>query len=88
MFDLNKAFSYFPFLSFSENYMIEFGRFKIYPIVVSVIYAGFSALYLLFYFLTKFLYRYEEDRLNLRKSAIDLYEKITHKKSHRPIDFE
>ena len=88
MFDLKKAFSYFPFLSFSENYMIKFGRFEIYPIVVSVIYVGFSALYLLFYFLTKFLYRYEDDRLNLRKSAIDLYEKITHKKSHRPLDFE
>lgn len=88
MFDLKKAFDYFPFLSFAERYSIEFGRFELYPIIVSVVYVGFSVFYLLIYLLTRYLYKYEDDRLELRKSAIDLYEKVTHKKSRRPLGFD
>ena len=88
MFDLDKAFDYVPFLKFAEKTFIKFGRFIIYPIVVGVIYLGFSILYVLFYFFTKYLYKFEDEQLKLRLSAIDLYEKTTKKKSRRARGFE
>ena len=88
MFDLKKAFSYFPFLTFSKEWVIHLGRFEIYPIVVSVIYVAFSLFYLFVYYLTKQLYKLEDDKLEMRKSAIDLYEKITKKKLKISRDFK
>ena len=88
MFDLDKAFSYFPFLKFSKNYMVHLGRFEFNPMIISIIYAAFFLFCLLLYLLTKFLYKFEDDKLEMRKSAIDLYEKRTHKKSKRPLDFQ
>lgn len=88
MFDLDKAFKYVPMLTFSEDIFYKFSRFVIYPIVPLVIYFAFSLLYLLFYMFTRFLYKFEDDQLELRKSAINLYEKITKKKSRLPRDFK
>jgi len=88
MFDLNKAFSYFPIISFSQNVHIEFGRFEVYPILILIIYVAFTLLYLLFYFAVKYLYKYEDDHIELRKSAIDLYERRTNKKLKIQRDFE
>ena len=87
MFDLDKAFGYFPMLTFAEEIYFEFGRFIIYPIVVGFVYIGFSILYLLFYVFTKFLYKMEDEQLELRNSSIDLYEKVTKKKSLRARGF-
>lgn len=87
MFDLDKAFSYFPMLTFAEDIYFTFGRFIIYPIVVGFVYIGFSILYLLFYLLTKFLFKVEDEQLQLRNSSIDLYEKVTKKKSLRARGF-
>ena len=39
---------------------------------------------MLFYLLTKWIYKFEDDVLEMRESAIDLYEKITKKKTKIP----
>ena len=87
MFDLKTALSYFPFLKFATKYSFTFGRFVVYPIVVSIVYFGFFGLTLLFYAFVRALYKFEDDHLALRVSSIDLYEKITGKKSRRPRDY-
>lgn len=88
MFDLGKVFKYAPILRFAKDIFIKFGRFTIYPVIVSVIYLGFSLLYLLLYCLTRYLYKFEDEQLKLRRSAIDLYEKHTKKKSKAKLDFQ
>ena len=65
----------------------RFGTYEIYPLFISFIYAGFFLLCLLFYALTKFLYKIEDDHLNLRLSSITLYEELTGKTSKRPKTF-
>ncbi len=87
MFDLETAFDYFPFLTFTENYYLTFGPFTVYPIVISIVYVGFFMLCLLFYLLVRFFYKLEDDHLALRRSGIDLYEKITGRVSRRPKEF-
>ena len=87
MFDLNMAFDYFPFLKFTEDTHYVFGRFEVYPLIVLIVYAGFSLLNCLFYLGVKFFYKLEDDHLALRGSGIDLYEKITKKQSRRPKQF-
>ena len=87
MFDLEMAFDYAPFMTFTENYHYTFGRFEVYPLIVLIIYAAFSILCCLFYLLVRFCYKMEDDHLELRRSGIDLYEKITKKTSPRPKQF-
>ncbi len=84
MFDLNMAFDYFPFLTFTGEYHYEFGRYEVYPLVVFIVYAGFQLICLLFYALVKVFYRMEDDHLNLRLSSITLREERTGKPSRRP----
>ena len=88
MFDLDKAFEYVPMLTSAGDVFFRFGRFVVYPIVVVFIYVAFSLLYMLFYVFTKFLYKFEDEQLELRRSAIDIYEKITKRKSKFPRDFQ
>ena len=87
LFDLEKAFAQFPFFKFTENFYLGFGRFGFYPLFVALIYVCFLLLCCVFYYVTKLLYRVEDDHLALRNSAIDLYEKVTGKTSARPRDF-
>ncbi len=88
MFNLKEAFSYFPMLTFTKYTHYEFGRFEVYPLLVSFIYLGFTVLCLAFYWLTKnVFYKLEDDHLKLRQSRIELYEKITGKKSKQPKTF-
>ncbi len=87
MFDLDLAFDYFPFLTFAEEYYITLGRFTVYPIVVSVVYVGFFLLCLFFYMTVRMAYRMEDDHLALRRSGIDLYERLSGKTSRRPKEF-
>ena len=75
------------FLSFLQDWRIAFGRFEMFPLIAMTIYAGFSFLSFLFYLLVRYLYRFEDDHLELRRSSIELYEKISHKKSIRPKDY-
>ncbi len=87
MFNFKLAFEdYFPFLRFVENYsfVLGGGKYIVYPLVYVVVYAGFSALCMLFFLLAKLFDRLEEDWLEQRESAIDLLEKITKKKSRYP----
>jgi len=84
MFDLDMAFDYFPFLKFIERYPVSFGRFEFYPFIVLIIYVAFSLLSCLFYLVVKFAYKLEDDHLELRRSGIELYERITKKTSKRP----
>ena len=87
MFDIEKALDFFPFLAFIEDTLITIGRFTIYPILVGLIYIGFSALCLAFYLVVRFSYQLEDDHLALRESSIDLYEKLSKKTSRRPRQF-
>lgn len=87
MFDLEMAFDYAPFLTFTENYHYTCGRFEVYPLIVLIIYVAFSVLCCLFYMLVKFCYKLEDDHLELRRSGIDLFEKVTHRTSRRPKNF-
>ena len=87
MFDLKMAFDYAPFMKFTADYHYVIGRFEFYPVLVMAIYLAFVALGLLFYLAVRFAYKLEDDHLELRLSAIDLYEKITKKTSHRPKHF-
>ena len=85
MFNFKIAFEeYFSFLKFVENYYFVFGdgRFVVYPLVYVIVYVGFSALSMLFFLLARLFYRFEDDWLEQRVSAIDLYEKITKKKTN------
>ena len=88
LFDVNKAFSYFPFFTFTEKVHLVFGRFEIYPIFVILIYVLFLLLCVVFYHTVKFLYKIEDDHLALRKSAIELYEKRTGKKLNIQAEYE
>ena len=84
MFNFEVAFEeYFAFLKFIANYHFSFGggKYIVYPLVYVVVYAGFASICLLFYFIAKKFYKIEDEWLELRLSAIDLYEKITKKKS-------
>ncbi len=87
MFDLEMAFDYFPFLSFVERFPIVLGRFEFYPIIVLIIYVAFSLLCCLFYLVVRLSYKLEDDHLELRRSGIELYERITKKPSKRPKHF-
>ena len=87
LFDLDKAFDIFPFLTFAENFCIRFGRFYFYPIFVSIIYVAFMVMCFVYYAVVRFLYKVEDDHLQLRLSAIDLYEKLTKKTSRAPKEF-
>ena len=87
MFDLDVAFDYFPFLTRAGDLCITIGIFKIYPIVIGIVYVGYSALCLLFCLLLRLFYRLEDDHLTLRRASIELYEKVTKKKSHRKTEF-
>ena len=60
MFDTEVAFDYFPFLSFAGNWQLVFGRFSFYPMVVTIVYCGFSASWILFYGLCRLVYRIED----------------------------
>lgn len=84
LFDLEMAYDYFPFLTFTKYFKIEFNSFEVYPLVILIVYFAYQILCLLFYALVHFLYKKEDDHLNLRLAEIELYEKITGKKSKRP----
>ena len=87
LFDLDEAFAVFPFFSFSESVHWQFGRFEIYPLFVLTIFLCFQLLCVVFYHVVHFIYRFEDDHLALRRSAIDLYEKRTGKISRRKKEF-
>lgn len=89
IFDLEKAFGYFPFLTFTENiHICLFGKFDIWPVFQLTVYAGFLLLCILFYFLVLKFYDILDDHFELRKARIDLYEKITGKKSKAKRDYD
>lgn len=89
IFDLDKAFDYFPFLSFTENaHFVMFNRFEIWPIFQLIIYTGFLLLCIGFYFVMIKIYEFLDDNFELRKAKIDMYEKITGKKSKAQRDYK
>ena len=87
LFDLEKAFGYFPFFTFTEQIHWQFGRFEVYPLFVLMIYVAFQLLCICFYHAVRFFYKMEDDHLALRGAAIDLYEKRTGKISRAPRSF-
>jgi hypothetical protein len=87
MFDFKIAFSYFPFLRFIEDYCITIGIFTLYPLVPLVVYIGFTALCFIMFLALRLLYKFEDDHLELRRSSIDFWEKVTKRPSKRPREF-
>ena len=87
LFDMEKMYDWLPFLKSTESFSLIFGRFKFFPIYVMLIYFGFLFLCVLFYWFVIKLYDYIDDHYELRKSRIDLYEKITGKKSKAPVEY-
>ena len=88
IFDLDKAFGYFPFLAFTENVHLQIGRFEMWPIFQIIIYAGFLCLCIGFYFFMMKFYDFLDDHFELRKAKIDIYEKMTGKKSKAKRNYE
>lgn len=89
IFDLNEAFDYFPFLEFTrEIYFVLFDRFRIWPLFQIIIFLGFLGLCCGFYWLMLQFYKMLDDHYELRRARIDMYEKITGKKSKLKKDFD
>ena len=89
IFDLEKALGYFPFLSFTQSLTFTlFGRFQFWPVFQIIIYLGFLALCVGFYFLMIKFYEFLDDQFELRKARIDMYEKYTGKKSKSKREYE
>ena len=84
IFDLEFAFETFPFLTFAGEHYFTVGKYTVYPIIVCAVYVVYQLLCMAFYWVVTKLYAFEDDRFELRLSAIDLYEKITGKQSRRP----
>jgi len=79
LFDLDKAFNLFPFLTFTERVHLQFGRFEPYPLFLIIIYTCFQLICVAFYHVVRFIYKFEDDHFALRGSAIELYERRTGK---------
>ena len=84
---MDKIYGWLPFLKFTETFTIHFGRFLLNPIYSLIIYGGFLFLCVLFYWFVIKLYDYVDDHYELRKSRIELYEKITGKKYKGPVEY-
>ncbi len=81
LFDFDKAFDYFPFLSFTQRVRIGLGRFEIYPVYLIIFFCGYFAICIAWYFAARYIYKINDDHFALRGARIDLYEEITGKKS-------
>jgi len=89
IFDLNEAFGYFPFLEFTREIYIDiFGIFRVWPVFQLLIYSGFLCICVAFYWVTLQFYKMLDDHYELRRARIDMYEKITGKKSKFKRDFD
>lgn len=88
MFNLKKAKSFVPFISFVEVLPVTLGAYTFYPLMMPIIFVGFLLLCLVFYRVTLFCYRVEEDHLALRNAEIDLLEEWRGRPSRRPREFK
>lgn len=88
IFDLKKAYGYFPFLAFTRDYRIAFGRFELYPLLHIIIFCGYYGICTLFYFITQKIYAAADDHRVLRASLIDLYCKKTGKSCNLPLEYK
>ena len=87
MFDIEFAIDYFPFLTFAKNITITIRDFKLYPVIIVIIYFAFQLLCLVFHLLVKLFHKMEDDHLALRLSGIEIYEQLSGKESRRPKAF-
>jgi uncharacterized membrane protein YwaF len=82
MFDLQKAIEYFPILGFlrrSPNFTIRY--FTVNLGLLLFVYIGFFTAVLLFYWAVQEIYKTTDDAFELRRSRIDMWERLTGKKS-------
>lgn len=75
MFDLEKAESFVPFISFADKLPVIIGAFTFYPILMIIVFIAFSLLCLAFYRFTLYCYKVEDDQLQLRNAGLDLLER-------------
>lgn len=87
MFDYKDILNRLPMLTFLKDTHYTFGRFEVYPLMILLIFFGFALLCFAFFLAVRYIYKFEDDHLELRKSSIDLYEKISKKESKRPKNF-
>ena len=84
LFDLDKAINSFPFIEFMEEFGISFGRFSFNPLFVTLVYIFFLLACVGFYYAVRYLEKMEDDHFELRRSAIELYERKTGKTARVP----
>ncbi|MBQ3040248.1 MAG: YwaF family protein [Clostridia bacterium] len=87
MFDHEDILDRLPMFTFLTDTHYVFGKFEVYPFMILSIFIGFAALCLAFFFAVRYIYKFEDDHLDLRRSRIDLCEKITKKESKCPKNF-
>lgn len=89
IFDLEKAEEFFFFVKyFEKSHIILFNRFEIFPQFQIFIFIGFTIFLMLFTIILNPLYQKIDDNLILRKSRINLLEKLTNKKYKGPLDYQ
>lgn len=79
MFDLEKAFDFVPFMRWAGKYVWQLGRFELYPVVQGVVYVGYMFLCYLFYLALRGFLRWVDDNIEMRKSRMDLWQKVFNK---------
>jgi uncharacterized membrane protein YwaF len=88
IFNIDKAMEYAPFLWFLTrlpSVTIQYFTFNIG--LIFFIYFGFFILVLLFYWLLQMFYNMADDAFELRRSRIDIWERLTGKKSKLPLEY-
>ena len=71
-----------------EKFPIVINGFEIYPLLMIIIFVSFLTLCFVWYWFIFKIYAVNDDHFELRKARIELYEKITGKKSKSPRDYQ
>jgi uncharacterized membrane protein YwaF len=88
LFNIDTAIEYAPFFGFltrSATFTIRNFTFNIG--LIFFIYFGFFVLVLLFYWVLQMFYKMTDDAFELRRSRINIWERLTGKKSRAPLEY-
>lgn len=87
MFDLAKAKTFVSVISAADVFPIVIGAYTFYPILMLVVFIAFSLLCLVFYRFTLYIYKVEDDQLQLRNAGLDLLEQRLGRPTRFPREF-
>ena len=88
MFDLEKAKTFVSLISVADVFPVVIGAYTFYPILMIVVFIAFSLLCLAFYRFTLYVYKVEDDQLQLRNAGLDLLEARLGRPLRLPRDFQ